>query len=137
MQHIFEDFANAVTEMFDRTRNPEARDFPEVSRVAVDNSRLTMDLMLSQGVADKQGVLDLLNSLINKERSRKGGTKFGSIRKTSFMADNLIQISLMQYDTPSLLEYSKDHFVSCLIYEKPQVSAVNEQLEPSLKETDE
>jgi len=131
------DLAAAVTEMFDRTRNPEARDFPEVSRVAVDNSRLTMDLMLTQGAADKQGVLDLLNSLINKERSRKGGTKFGAIRKTSFMADNLIQISLMQYDTPSLLEYSKDHFVSCLIYEKPQVSAVNEQLEPSLKETDE
>jgi peptide/nickel transport system ATP-binding protein len=131
------DLAGPLTEMFDRTRNPEARDFPEVARVALDNSNLTMDLMFARGVADKEGVLDLLNSLISKERSRKGGTKFGAIRKTSFVADNLIQIALMQYNTPSLQEYSKDHYVSCLIYEKPQVSGISEQLEPSLKESDE
>lgn len=130
------DLAAPLTVMLDRTRNPEARDFPAVSRIAIDNSNLSIDVIFEQGIADKQGTVDLLSSLLKKEQARPNGTRFGSIRNVAFSSDTVIHMTLVNYDTPSLKEVATDHLVSCLIFDKPH-SANEEGMEPVMKETNE
>ena len=132
-----QDLSVHVSEMFERTRNPEARDFPPVMKIEIDNPGLYLDLQLGQAVSNKDTVLDLLDRLIKKEQSKPNGIRFRAISKYEFVSDSTIRINLRKFDVPTLKEYSKDHYVSCLIYEKQKQKDSSQILEPIMNETDE
>ena len=132
-----QDLSPFISEMFERTRNPEARDFPSVVKIEIDNPGLYLDLQLAQPVSNKDIIFDLLDRLIKKEQSNPNGIRFRAIYKYEFSGDSTIRINLRKFDVPSLKEYSKDHYVSCLIYEQSKQKDSAQIMKPIMNETDE
>lgn len=112
------DLSVPLARMFERTRNPEARDFPIISRIVVDQPGMALDVELASPVSDKDRVLVLLNTLLDRERERRNGIRFDAVQSANFTNDNTIKVSMIQFDTPALKEVRQNHFVSCLIYDK-------------------
>lgn len=111
------EMAVAISAMLNDSRNPEARGFPRVAEIQADPESWSLNLMFESPVQNQSSVMETMNLLVEKERLRNGGIKYSAIQSFSFIDPLVINVKLINYDTPQLREVKKDHFVSCLIYE--------------------
>lgn len=112
------DMAQPLREMLDTFRNREANAFPNIQEIVSDDVENTVEIEFQDNLSNPEAMLNAFKALIDKESNAKGGVKFKAVGNVSLLSPNTIVISLIEYDTPTLREISKDHFVSCLIYEK-------------------
>ncbi|MHB1470956.1 MAG: ABC transporter ATP-binding protein [Thermoplasmataceae archaeon] len=124
------DLAAPLGRMFERTRNPEARDFPVISRIVMDRPGMAFEIELASPAENKVQVLTLLDTLLKREQERKNGIRFKAIESAEFKNDSIIRIPMMPFDTPSLKQVRKNHFVSCLIYDKKK--QLNDKIDSKL-----
>lgn len=116
------DLADPVRSMLEPYRNPEARGFPEVNEIVLEEDAGIVDIVLSAPHTDTDQIMTLFNQLIDKEVPLPGGIRFKAIESMSFLDDHqTLRIKLTPPETPHLIEYRKGHFISCLLYPRPDV----------------
>lgn len=126
------DMAGPLERMLDSTRNPEAEGLPGLSEIVLDEENNRIDLLFGEQLPD--GSLDIFRKIVEKEASREKGVRFKAIDSVSIADDrNSIKLLMSKQDVPRLKEVIPGHFVSCLIYDKPDVIKNAAYLEESAR----
>ena len=120
------DLGQPISDMFDPFRNHEVNVLPRITSILTDNNKNEIEINFESPLSDKIESLKIIKELVHKESGLKGGVKFSAIDKIESLSNDRVKITLIEYDTPKLKEVSKDHFVSCLIYEEPKRSTKEE-----------
>ncbi|MCL4346262.1 MAG: ABC transporter ATP-binding protein [Candidatus Thermoplasmatota archaeon] len=112
------DLINPIKEMLDPYRNQEASSLPEIIEIVSDEEENVIELVFKEGQEyDKESVREQIRQMILKESSKKGGVKYSAVESVEFSEEGTVLITLLDYDTPTLKEARKGHFVSCLLYD--------------------
>ncbi len=131
------DLSDPVRSMLEPYRNPEARAFPEVSEIVLEDQAGTLDIVFAAPQNDTEHILSLFNQLIDKETALPGGVRFKAIENITFTENNQgMRIKMIPPQTPHLFEYKKEHFVSCLLYpDDKEKKDEKKPVEPAPKKT--
>ena len=114
------DMTKPIQHMLDRTRNKEAESLPPVREIVLDEENREVEILFERELAVSS--LDTLRTLVNREGSRIGGVRFKAVKSIGLgEGGSSIKLIMAKPDKPHLREISPGHFVSCLIYEKPDV----------------
>lgn len=112
------DLINPIKEMLDPYRNQEASALPEIIEIVSDEEENIIELIFKEGQEfDRENVKELIKQMLLKESAKKGGVKYSAVESVEFSEEGSLIISLLEYDTPTLKEPRKGHFVSCLLYD--------------------
>lgn len=114
------DMSGPLEHMLDRARNIEAAELPELEEIVLDEETMEVEVVFSAPLGEKGD--EIFRHLIEKEASRKGGVRFKAVESVERGEDGRSMVLRMRKpDTPVLKEVEPGHFVSCLIYDRPDV----------------
>lgn len=114
------DMSGPLQHMLDSTRNPEAKGLPALSEILLDEEGNQVDLIFAERLPDNS--IGVFRQIVEKEASRDRGVRFRAIETISPGSEgNSIRLLMKKQDVPSLKEVMPGHFVSCLIYDQPEV----------------
>jgi peptide/nickel transport system ATP-binding protein len=110
--------------MFDQFRNPELAILPEVNEIVVDEDGNSIEISFVSTFKSNDEMVDLINKVIEKERSLPNGVRFKSIKEIipNSTRDGFT-IKLIDPKVPHLREIKPGHFASCLLYDAPESSS--------------
>ncbi|MEM0156264.1 MAG: ABC transporter ATP-binding protein [Thermoplasmataceae archaeon] len=112
------DFVGSLQTMFDRFRNEEIKNLPELGEIVIDEEGNTIDVTFQGTYRNNDELLDIMKTVISREQSKRNGIRFKAIKEITPNATmNGFTIKLIKPRTPTLKEVRPDHFVSCLLYE--------------------
>jgi len=114
------DMSAPIEHMLDRTRNIEAAQLPELEEIILDEEAREVEVVFASAL--NQEMFDIFKKLIAREAERKGGVRFKAIVSVELgeRGDSVL-LKMMKPDKPTLKEVMPGHYVSCLIYDRPDV----------------
>jgi len=113
------DMTKAITHMLDRSRNMEASELPELDELVIDEKERELEVIFSEEI--NQNMFDTFNMLVSKEAQRQDGVRFRAIETVARgEKGTVLVIRMRKPDVPHLKEVRPGHFVSCLIYDRPE-----------------
>lgn len=112
------DLAEPLRIMLDPVRNPELAGLGQtVEEILTNEEENIVELSYGSGVAVSPETVKIIEDLVEKESFLEGGIVFKSIGSITRSEDlSKIVIRMVNYDTPTLKEVRRGHFVSCLLY---------------------
>ncbi|MEM3852228.1 MAG: ATP-binding cassette domain-containing protein [Methanomassiliicoccales archaeon] len=115
------DMSGAIQHMLDRARNIEVAQLPELEEIILDEQEREVEVVFSSTLTPE--MVDIFKKIVAKEGERKGGVRFKAITDIVIGADNdSVILKMMKPDKPRLKEVMPGHFVSCLIYDRPEIA---------------
>jgi oligopeptide/dipeptide ABC transporter ATP-binding protein len=112
------DLINPIKEMLDPYRNQEASSLPEITEIVSDEEENIIELIFKEGQEfDRESVKEQIQQMLLKESAKRGGVKYSAVESVDYSEEGSMIITLLEYDTPTLKEPRKGHFVSCLLYD--------------------
>lgn len=112
------DMAEPFKHMLDRSRNVEAAQLPETKEIVLDEETNELEILFEAPLNDS--MLSIFNQLVEKEAAGHNGIRFKAIGSVNMNEgrDGII-VRMIKPEVPTLKQIRPDHFVSCLIYDKP------------------
>ncbi len=115
------DMSKPIQHMLDRTRNIEAAELPTLSEIILDEPNREVEVVFEGQLND--AALGVFRTIMSREAERRGGIRFKAVKSIGLGGNgNSIKLIMMKPDKPHLKEVGPNHYVSCLIYDKPEVA---------------
>ncbi len=122
------DFVGSLQTMFDRFRNEEVKNLPELGEIVIDEEGNSIDVTFQGTYQSNEDLLGVLKTVISREETKRNGIRFKAIKDIIPNATmNGFTLKLIKPRTPTLKEVHPDHFVSCLLYEPVGEQAITEK----------
>ncbi len=126
------DMSKPLQHMLDRSRNIEAAELPTLKEIILDEPAREVEIVFEGPVGEQ--ALQTFRTILAKETGRAGGVRFKAVKSIGIGEEgSSIKLVMRKPDTPMLKEVAPEHFVSCLIYDKPDVARKGTYAEEAAK----
>ncbi|MEM0134983.1 MAG: ATP-binding cassette domain-containing protein [Thermoplasmatales archaeon] len=112
------DMGKPIANLFNEYENTEGTILPKLSEIILEQEEMEIKLKFNEALEDDQ--FQLITDLFWKVSEQKNDIRFKAIDKIE-RNSNEVLIKMKPYDTPTLKEIRKGHFVSCLIYKEDSI----------------